>query len=973
MVIVNEQNGNTGVTRPLHCYSFFAPKLNTTEMNFKLIVTFLLITVIGFAQNEPQLNGVKLNKGTITGTLTDKDLNNENLPFANVVVKGTNIGVTTDETGKYSVTIDAGTYTLQFSFLGYETIEEKVEVKAGETITINKALGSGSYQLKDVVIQNTVSREKETALLLEQKKAVEIKQSIGAQEMSRKGVSDVEEGLTKITGITKVGSRGLFVRGLEDRYNNLLINDLAAPTNNPFKKIIPLDLFPTDIVGVIDVYKTFNPNIYGDFAGGTFNIATSKGTKSITKISIGTSYVTNNNLKDFLISKDADGTKGFFGLTGDDRALPGLLGGIPASYTFTPDQSLKLFKSGFNVTKIEAPLNMSFGVLHTEKFKLQEERSFSYLLSLNFDNNYSFRSGVDRNFNNNSSGFVYRNDFINTEYRYKTSTSALIGLNYSSNRIKLSWNNFYLRTTENLIKDQFGYADLTANENKTLIRTNQLDQSNYFNTQLLGEYALTKDKNQNIRTGGSFAKTSYQQPDRKFFSGTLDGNNIITSIAGNNFIKQYLDINSDIYLSGLLEYSLKFGGLDKKNKLAIGYNGSASLMQSSYRFITPVNNFAPNSFTVPVNALDTQLNSYLEQNAFSFRESSNATYKAKLMELANCGYANALFKFAEKWEINGGIRAENTERETKYRQQGSFDQPFTKINKNKLYILPSVNAKYEMTEKANLRFATSQTYTRPVIMEAYPIEYINADGTSTKGNPFLLNSDNYNIDLKYELFPTGKEMLAVGLFGKSIKNPIERTFIANAANATITTYLNSDKANLYGVELEFLLDFARIHKSLSDFSFGFNTSLMNTQVDIKPITVNPDGSVVNSIETHKSRELQGASKWLINSDLKYQFNFSEKWSNTVTLVYSVFGKRIYAVGTGGLDHIYELPFSQLDLVWSSKLSEHFDLKFSADNLLNPDRKFELGKDGTAPINESSNLISNYKKGVGLSLNLSYTF
>lgn len=931
-------------------------------MKLKLIVTFLLITVAGFAQN----------KGTITGILTDKDLNNETLPFANVVIKGTTIGVTTDETGKYTIAVDAGSYTIQFSFLGYESIEEKVEVKAGETVTLNKALGSGSYQLKDVVIQNTVSREKETALLLEQKKAVEIKQSIGAQEMSRKGVSDVEEGLTKITGITKVGSRGLFVRGLEDRYNNLLINDLAAPTNNPYKKIIPLDLFPTDIVSVIDVFKTFNPNIYGDFAGGTFNIATSKGTKSITKISIGTSFTTNNNLKDFLIAKDADGGRGFFGLTGDGRALPGLLGGKPASYTFTPDQALQSFKSGFDVSKTKSPLNMSFGVLHSEKFKLKNEASFSYLFSLNFDNNYSFRTGVERNFNNNSTGFVYRNDFINTEYRYKTSTSALVGLNYSSDRVKLTWNNFYLRTTENLIKDQFGYADLTAGQNKTLIRTNQLDQSDYFNTQLLGEYAMTKDKTQNIKAGGSFAQTSYQQPDRKFFSGTPQGDNIITSIGGNNFIKQYLDIKSDIYLSGMLEYSLKFG-TEKKNKLAVGYNGSASLMQSSYRFITPVNSFTPNSFTVPVNALDAQLNQYLTDNAFSFRESSNATYKAKLMELSNAGYANVLFKFAEKWEINGGVRAENTERETKYREQGSFDQPFKIINRNKLYVLPSINAKYVVTEKANVRFAASQTYTRPVIMEAYPIEYINADGTSTKGNPFLVNSDNYNIDLKYELFPTGKEMLAVGVFGKSIKNPIERTFIANAANSTITTYLNSDKANLFGVEAEFLLDFARINKNLSDFSFGFNTSIMQTNVDIKPTTTNPDGSITNSIETHKSRELQGASKWLVNSDLKYQFNFNEKWSNTLSLVYSVFGKRIYAVGTGGLDHIYELPVSQLDFVWSSKLSDHFDLKFTADNLLNPDRKFELGKDGTSPIAEDSNLISNYKKGVGFSVNLSYTF
>ena len=202
--MLKEQNGNNGVTRPLHCVGFFASKLNTTEMKFKLIVTFLFITVLGFAQN----------KGIITGILTDKDLNNETLPFANVIIKGTSIGVTTDEVGKYSISVDAGSYTIQFSFLGYESVEEKIEVKAGETITLNKALGSGSYQLNDVVIQNTVNREKETALLLEQKKAVEIKQSIGAQEMSRKGVSDVAGAVTKTSGITKQKVRETYL--LED-------------------------------------------------------------------------------------------------------------------------------------------------------------------------------------------------------------------------------------------------------------------------------------------------------------------------------------------------------------------------------------------------------------------------------------------------------------------------------------------------------------------------------------------------------------------------------------------------------------------------------------------------------------------------------------------------------------------------------------------------------------------------------------
>lgn len=934
------------------------------KFNLKFLLITLFICTISVAQN----------KGTISGVLTDKESNNQALPFANVLIKGTNISANTDIDGKYTLNVNPGSYTIIFSFVGYESVEKPVTVKANETVTVDQVLSSGGYTLKDVVVKSTANREKETALLLDQKNAVVIKQSIGAQEMSRKGVSDVEEGLTKITGITKVGSRGLFVRGLEDRYNNLLINDLAAPTNNPFKKIIPLDLFSTDIVGVIEVYKTFNPNIYGDFAGGTFNIQTSRGSKSVTKINIGAGYTINNNLKRFLISKDADNTKGFFGLTDKDRELPGLLGDTPSSRTLTPDESLASFKSGFDVAETKSPLNTSFSFLHSEKFNLEKERSLSYLLSISFDNNYSFRNGAERTFTNNPSGFTYRNNFDNTEYRYKTSLSSLLGLNYTTQKWKLSFNTLYIRTTENLIKDQYGVADSNSSNNEVLIRTNQLDVSDYLNNQLSAEYALSEDKSQTLKAAASFAVTKYSQPDRKFFSGTKTGDNdLVVSIAGNNFIKQYLDITGNSYFSGLGEYMLKFGKDEKNNIFTAGYNGNMSDMESSYRFVSPINNSAPNSITVPTNSLDTQFNSYLASNAVSFRESSNATYQAKLSESSNAGYANLLYKFGTKWEVAGGVRLESTMRETKYRTQGSFSDPFKVLKYDNLYVLPSLNIKYGLQENSNIRFAAGKTYTRPVIMESYPIEYINADGTSTKGNPFLTNSDNYNVDLKYELFPTAKEIFVVGLFGKKIDQPIERTFISNAANSTITTYLNSDNAVLYGAEIELIFDFERISKSLSDFSFGFNTSLMHTKVDVKPTTTDSEGNITTSIETFKSRELQGASKWLINSDLKYQFNLSEKWSNTVSAVYSVFGKRIYAVGTGGLDHIYELPVSQLDFVWSNKLSDHWDLKFSAENLLDPVRKYEQGNNGTSQIIESSSITNSYKRGRAFSLNLGYTF
>jgi len=194
-------------------------------MKLKFVLITLFICAIGFAQT----------KGTVTGTLLDKESKNQPLPFANVLIKGTTIGVNTDIDGKYSINLAAGNYTIQFSFVGYENIEMPITVKANETLVINKTLGSGNYTLKDVVVKAKANREKATALLLDQKNAAAIKQSIGAQELSAKGISDVEEGLTKITGISKVESKGLFIRGLEDRYNNLLLNNLAVPSNSPFK------------------------------------------------------------------------------------------------------------------------------------------------------------------------------------------------------------------------------------------------------------------------------------------------------------------------------------------------------------------------------------------------------------------------------------------------------------------------------------------------------------------------------------------------------------------------------------------------------------------------------------------------------------------------------------------------------------------------------------------------------------------
>lgn len=909
-------------------------------------------------------------KGTVTGILTDKDANNATLPFANAAIKGTNVGTTTDENGKYTLTITEGKHILVFSFLGYENVEVPVTIKAGETITVNKALGSGSYKLEDVVVKATGGREKETALLLDQKKAVEIKQSIGAQEMARKGVSDVEEGLTKITGITKVGSRGLFVRGLEDRYNNLLINDLAVPSNNPFKKIIPLDLIPTDVVSIIETYKTFNPNIYGDFAGATFNIVTlTKPSKSITKFTIGTSFTTNNNMRDFYTAKDVNTTKGFLGFSGSDRDLPTAFGSKPyPPVTLSRNDAVNGFNSGFEIDKTTSPLNSSFGILHAEKFNIKNDK-ISYLISLNFDNSYQYRTGSDRTLQAGNS-IEFSNNFQKTTYNYKTNISAILGLNYATDRLNLSSNILYLKSTDSQIQDQLGYQNNQQDVTNYLIRTNQLDESDFINGQLFGEYFLTSNKKHSFRGGVSLAQTNYNQPDRNSYAGSqVSETEINTSYGGNNFLRQFLDINSKLFTSAFMEYNFKFG---EDHKITLGYNGNHNFTVSEYRFIQTIKNFNTNS-NIVINPfeLDSQINSDLLNYEVSFQESSNANWRSKLDETINAGYANVFYKFSDKFDLNAGLRFESYNRITKYKEIGSWDQKYKKKTADEVYFLPSLNAKYALNETMNLRFASSLTYTKPVIMESFPISIVNPDGTVFQGNPYIENSKNLNVDFKYEIFPTSKELFAVGVFGKSIDKPIERTFIANPGT-TILSFLNSDKATLYGIEAEVIFDLARISKSLKDFSWGFNTSIMQTHVTVPSTVISPSGNLSQSIETHKDRELQGASKWLINSDLKYQFNLNKNWSNTLSAVYSVFGKRIYSVGTAGIDHIYELPVSKLDVVLTSKLSQHLDLKIAVDNILNPKTKLELGDDSKDTFIGNSNTIQDYKKGVGFSFSLSYT-
>lgn len=927
-------------------------------MKCKLSIVLLFISLFSFAQ-----------KGTISGIISDKDLNNQPLPFANVMVKGTKIGTTTDINGKYKLEVSAGNNVLVISFLGYISKEVSFTLNPDEQKTINESIGSGSVKMEDVVVKATQkARESESSLLVEQRKAVDLKQSIGAQEMSRKGVSTVESGLTKITGISKVESRGLFVRGLEERYSNLLINDLQSPSSSPFKKIVPLDLFPTDIVGVLSVYKTFNSNITGDFAGATINIETTQPRTSVTKITTGFGYVTNNNNEDFLLSKDANTTQGFLGFLAKDRALPSAFGESPSSKALTVNENNQYSRqNSWNVVNTTSPINNSLNFLHTQKYNFNDAKNLTYIFSVNTDNKYQIQRGIDRIFGLGQGD--YENNFITSRYNYMTTFSALGGVKYSSKRFGIALNSFFLRSTSSTIQDQVGGINFFPITENLIIRENKFEESKYWNNQILGNYNITEDGNHSVKGGFSFAKTSLLQPDRKFIRGKkINDTETTVTFGGNNLIRQFFDISGDRFFSGLFEYNWKFkeNKDGKANKLSVGYNQLSNEEVSSYRFVfgRPITNLG--QFTLDVNNIDLLININVNNGLVVFGEETTGDFQTKLYNDIKAGYVSYLYNLGEKIIINGGLRFEESLREIKFRTTSvSATSPFIKSTVENTDILPSLNVKYSLNEKNNIRFAASKTITRPVSIEVMPIRYINPDGTVENGNPNVINSDNLNFDLKYELFPNSNELIAIGVFGKQISNPIERVFSPSAGGGNVTTYQNSQDATLFGAELEIALQLKRVSPFLDNFSLGFNTSVMKTRVTVDKVS--------NPLENNDTRALQGASDWLINSDIKYDFEFSKEMKNSMTLVYGVTGERIFSVGTAGLDHIYEKPFSKLDFIWTSKLSKNIDVKMAVDNILNPSFKRVLGDKSTQVINEKDLTLREFKRGTGYSLNISYVF
>ncbi len=919
-------------------WGFFAPKFKQHAMKLKFLFISLFIFTLSFAQNT----------GTITGTVTDKDLNNETLPFASVAIKGTNIGTNTDENGQYSLKVPAGSHILVFGFLGYETIEMPITITAGETKTINQAMGSTSVQLEDVVIEKTVNREKESALLLEQKNAVTITQSIGAQEMSRKGVSDAESALTKVSGISKQqGETNVFVRGLGDRYNSTTLNGLPLPSEKPSTKNMSLDFFSSDVIKNIGVNKTFGAELYGDVSGANINI--------ISKEFVGDDYIeigVASGINTQTVNKDFFTIDGgtFTGFTDNDVPVNNL-----NEYTF---------ENSLDPNMQSTQLNSSLGVSGGKRFQIGDN-NLSMFLTASFSNGYLYREGVVRQ-TGNEGALIQDMDF--ERYTYNVSQIAMGSFKYRySTYNTLSFNTLYVHDNVQDLGNYFGFNGADGQTTDlAYLRRQQVNNNNIFVNQLLSEMQLSEKINLDMGVTYNIIRSS--EPDRRsnellFRDGTYRPN---SDSAGNH--QRYFDEMKENELAGRAVFSYSFMN-EQESKVSFGLNARHSIREFDATIFT--HRFFNSSQSIDINNFDGLFNQQsLDNGLFSLQTERASTQNNPFafdpfwydgLRNIYAGYAIFNHSFTPDLILSAGVRYENVYQRVDYNTNIATNATFGDAIIDEDYILPSLNLKYSLNEKNILRLAGSMSYTLPQFIEVAPFKYQDVS-FSVQGNNQLVPAETYNIDLKYEFYPSGDELIAVTAFYKNIDNPINRSEIPVGGN-TLTFFNTGSTATVAGIELETKVNLYKIESTETGketlFSGGLNISYLHTRQKL-------EASLPQF--TKDEDELQGASPVLANADLTF-FKEGENYDISTSVVFNYFSDRIYSIGTRGYENIIETGIPTLDFIAKSSLGEHFGLSLKAQNLLNPD--FQLIREGGAIAPETT--LATYKRGVNLSLGLSYKF
>jgi len=929
------------------------------QLKVLILFTCLLLVNTSWAQS-----------GSVSGTVIEG--NGTPVAFLNVSVLGTSVGAATDFDGKFTFNVEPGTYSILFSYVGYKNdTVQGVVVSSEETTTLDHTMGASAVDMTVFVVEAERNLERESLLILQRRESDVAVTAIGAEKLRETGASDAAAGAKKVVGLSVIGGRYVYVRGLGDRYNSAYLNGTPLPSPDPDAKVAPLDIFPTNVIRNLTVNKAFSPELYGDFSGGAIDIRTKTALKEgQLRVSFGGGA---NSISTFRNGRTyAGGSRDFWGLHDGTRALPA------AFLTADPlsgDRNLP-FRENFNSVENTLKPDVNFGLFGGTSVDVGEQSKLNFLITANYKNESRYRIGLNRIVNNQNIALI---DYTVESYNFNTQSSALGTVNFELNKQnEVTFNSLWVNISSDQHRENFG--DHFDYEDEVFARRYTFRENKVWVNQLQGEHGFGIADRLSIKWNVSYSTATSDEPDRRqlvylFDEATGTYNfNAIDRIENHRWFSELLE--NEMSFGGSVEYRIKEIEVDDDFhsllSVELGAQGKRKDRDFDYDiFAYRLENIvADNPGGVDVNAPDVHLDQTNFQNGTLFiQDVTGIEAEHFIRQDINAAYGAVKFDvLPQKLKILTGARIEDGNQRVIFRN--NFDSeidPFRIVTNATVDILPFFNLKYDMSDVNIIRASGSKTISRPGFREMAPFEYTEFfAGTKNVGNPNLVNGTNYNADVRFERFANPGELFAVGAFGKILQDPIEKVALASASGQ-LQSFRNTGRGEVFGLEVEYIKNLGGLLNvdSVSiwnDLSVGINATVLSSEIDLTD-EVGADGAA--QVSTNERRPLQGASPYLINADVSYKRTFSENLSGVVTLAYNVYGRRVFAAGENGLGDQYEQALQSLSLVVRADVGQKWSLNLKGSNLLDAEYRIEQ------ETPEGVALINAYRTGVGISFGASY--
>lgn len=819
----------------------------------------------------------------------------------------------------------------------------------------------------------------------EKRATSEISNVIDSEAFARVGDSDVAVALQRVPGLSTVGGKYVFVRGLGDRYSSTLLNGSGIPSPEPLRRVVPLDIFPTAMISSVLVQKTYSPEYPASFGGGVIDLRTKTvPDEFVLEVGLSTKYNSESTFKEGL---SFDGPSGeIFGFAGASRNLPDVLLKDVTLASLTEAEKEAAAEALPNVWSIDREDNYpaaGIDFLWGNRFDAGDEGAFGFFAALTYDVEQTNRQGIRRGFNTSNAGLVERFSFSPTvcedfasqgDYQnvqnmgddcgFRQTTmdvdlNGILSLGYEINpNHSLNVTSTVLRQSQKRALIEKGFI---ASEKDELRTTSSIDwvESQVWTNQISGDHIMSL-----FGDSGTFLETevdwrfNYSRADRDAPLGRSMA--YVFDPSDDVYItRPRADFNTTSY-SALDEESYE-GGMNFKQPMNIGdyamdLKGGFTWADKSrgygvvrYYYAFPSGHQPILRTLVPEIMFGT---ANIAPGGIVLTEKFDASdYFTADFENYQ-GYLGADIELSYRLRAAFGMRYEDST-QTVATVDRTTNDPIIVTQRGE-YWLPSATLTYEIVDNMQLRLAFSQTITRPDMRELSSAPFVDYERNRTvRGNPQLRITEVDNYDARFEWYFAPGESLTVGGFYKKFSNPIEETF-SILGEGPIGGYINAQEATLKGVEVEvekilFLQDwFGWTWMGDREFFVRANVSYIDSETIIDPAALPAGNSATNLV-----RSMQGQSDWLANITLGFE-DYTRGESLALVLNYT--GERLSGVGINGVQDEYERPPVMLNFVYKREFelgANLLELSIKAENLMKDDQtwmqegliteKYEIGR------------------------------